>query len=232
MGYRVNPKRTITLDFPEGSPHHGAVIQLRGHYPLDAFQRLRSDIAVVVDGGSAEEERAALDAIVAACIVSWNIEDEDGTPVPVSGAALTSVLGVGLARAVIAECASLLTGAARELAPEGEPTLTSEGQAVYSALNIAAPAGLACPLDPPFGGPYRRGVFNHRRTMTRTSRNEGEALRIASPCAVGALWTVRSMSCPAVLSGPVSRRCPSTRAAMIASFRRFSSRRNETSPRS
>lgn len=75
MGYKRNPK-IYKLTFGDDTDYAGLEVQVRG---LTTGQVIAAKTGRGEDGKSAEETMMEL---LADRIVSWNLEDEDGTPVP------------------------------------------------------------------------------------------------------------------------------------------------------
>jgi len=72
MGYKL-PKRTALVEFDEGHEYHGLRIELRLDIPMGlAFSFDREDVTV--------EQR--LREFAAATLLGWNLEDDDGNPIP------------------------------------------------------------------------------------------------------------------------------------------------------
>ena len=81
MGYRV-PRRELELTF-EGTDFDGAVIRCRLDISLETlfeFERIA--------GADVESARAVYEKFADEVLVSWNLEQDDGTPVPASAAGL------------------------------------------------------------------------------------------------------------------------------------------------
>lgn len=78
MGFR-EPNSTITLRFKQGDELHGLEATLRGMSIGEYMQ------ATGMDGGEGEDTAQTMGRFFAA-LVSWNLEDEAGNPIPVSEA--------------------------------------------------------------------------------------------------------------------------------------------------
>jgi hypothetical protein len=77
MGFRE--PSTITLTFEPGDEYHGLEVRVRGMSIADWFQ------AAGLDGGDGDGAAATMKRFYTA-LVSWNLEDEHGQPVPVGDA--------------------------------------------------------------------------------------------------------------------------------------------------
>lgn len=76
MGFR-EPDSTITLRFEEGHELHGLEVTLRGMSIGDWMQ------ATGMDGSDGDNTAQTIERFHEA-LISWNLEDADGKPVPVS----------------------------------------------------------------------------------------------------------------------------------------------------
>jgi hypothetical protein len=70
---------TITLTFAPGDEYHGLEVRMRGLSIADWLQ------AAGLDGGEGDNTSATMKRFYDA-LISWNLEDADGNPVPVSDA--------------------------------------------------------------------------------------------------------------------------------------------------
>lgn len=77
MGFRE--PSTITLTFAPGDEYHGLEVRMRGMSIAEWLQ------AAGLDGGEGDDAGATMKRFYDA-LVSWNLEDEDGKPVPVEDA--------------------------------------------------------------------------------------------------------------------------------------------------
>lgn len=77
MGFRE--PSTITLTFTEGDEYHGLEVRMRGMSIADFMQSSGMD-------GSDGDNAAATMKRFYQHIVSWNLEDENGQPIPVADA--------------------------------------------------------------------------------------------------------------------------------------------------
>ncbi|MGW3135892.1 hypothetical protein [Streptomyces sp. NPDC001139] len=75
MGYKRNPK-IYKLVFGEDTDYAGLEVQVRG---MSTGQIIAAKTGKAVDGRTSEE---AMMELLADRIVSWNLEDEKGNPVP------------------------------------------------------------------------------------------------------------------------------------------------------
>ena len=78
MGFR-EPPNTITLQFDKGHDLHGLEVTLRGMSIGEWMQ------ATGMDGSDGDDNARTIDRFCDA-LVSWNLEDTDGRPVPVTEA--------------------------------------------------------------------------------------------------------------------------------------------------
>lgn len=74
MGFRE--PSTITLTFEPGDEYHGLEARMRGMSIADWLQ------ASGLDGSDGDDAATTMKRFYDA-LVSWNLEDEDGTPIPV-----------------------------------------------------------------------------------------------------------------------------------------------------
>ena len=77
MGFRE--PSTITLAFEEGDEYHGLEVRMRGMSIGDWLQ------AAGLDGGDGDDAAATMRRFFTH-LVSWNLEDENGQPIPVADA--------------------------------------------------------------------------------------------------------------------------------------------------
>lgn len=78
-GFRL-PKRTALIEFEEGHEYHG----LRVRVVLDAPVEFMLAMQTAVSGGL-EQAGEALRAFGDDCLLEWNLEGDDGQPVPANG---------------------------------------------------------------------------------------------------------------------------------------------------
>jgi len=80
-GFRV-ARRDALLTFPDTSEYFGAEITAK----LDVNVAMFLEFQGINDGASAEELRSAFLLFGDSVIIDWNLEDDDGDPVPPTGA--------------------------------------------------------------------------------------------------------------------------------------------------
>lgn len=80
-GFRI-PKRTALIVFEEGHDYHGAEVRCSLDVPmrtLFAFRSMRGESAETI---SAEAIAESYKMFAEQILVDWNVEDDDGNPVP------------------------------------------------------------------------------------------------------------------------------------------------------
>lgn len=98
-GFRV-PRREALVEFEEGHEYHGAEVRLRLDVPMGLvfeFQRLGSD------------GEAALRRFGDQILLGWNLEDDDGEPVPATADGLLTQ-PFGFANTLMTRWAEAVTG--------------------------------------------------------------------------------------------------------------------------
>lgn len=113
MGYKGTP-RTVKIEFAQGHEHHGAEARVRRM----AFGEWE-DIINSEDSNEVEE--------LATRIVSWNLEDDDGKPIPATPEGLRQV-DTSLVSALKNAWVQSITGVhdadpLPQSSPSGEPSL-------------------------------------------------------------------------------------------------------------
>ena len=120
MGFKV-PRRTARVAFEEGHDYHGAEIVLRLDLPVSALfemQHLR-------EGDSTADE--AIRRFADEVIESWNIEGDDGQPLPVQYEGGASTLPAAFIIALMDRWSQEATAAP---APLGQPSSDTAGSVV------------------------------------------------------------------------------------------------------
>ncbi|MVO84196.1 hypothetical protein GPA10_05265 [Streptomyces sp. p1417] len=119
MGYKAK-RKTITLQFEPGHDLYGLEVQLRG---MNIGQYLKF---TGYDGGDGETVAGLIDRF-GEHLVTWNLEDEDGTAIPATPGAVQEQdhdLILALANAWMDALAGVHDGdPLAESSPSGEPSL-------------------------------------------------------------------------------------------------------------
>lgn len=119
MGYKAGV-RTITIQFAEGHQYYGAEARVRG-MTLGEYWA-----ATGLDGGEGEDTAASMDRF-SQRLVSWNLEDDDGKPIPATAEGMQSA-DQGLIRSLQSAWLQALIGVhdadpLPETSTSGEPSL-------------------------------------------------------------------------------------------------------------
>lgn len=113
MGYKV-PKRTLVLEFEQGDEHHGLEVRMILEAPLSLLFEMQRLARIATE----EEAERILRTFGDALLIDWNVEDDEGQPIPATGDGLLS-LPFSLARLMIAKWTEAATGPP---APLGAPS--------------------------------------------------------------------------------------------------------------
>ncbi|MFF4834108.1 hypothetical protein [Streptomyces sp. NPDC001315] len=110
----------MTIKFAEGHQYHGAEARVRG-MAIGEYMA-----ATGLDGGDGDNAAASMKRF-SERLLSWNLEDEDGTPIPATPEGLAQV-DQGLARALQNAYVESIIGVHSadplpESSPSGEPSL-------------------------------------------------------------------------------------------------------------
>lgn len=77
MGFKL-PQRTVTIGFDEGHDFHGLEVVLSRNAPMSLLFLARKSGAQMSDGEFFDLAEGFSEHI----LLSWNLEDADGTPIP------------------------------------------------------------------------------------------------------------------------------------------------------
>ena len=83
----VIDRREALLVVPESSDYHGAEVRAK----LDVDVRTFLELQTITDGASADELRIAFTLFGDAIVKKWNLEDDDGHPIPPTGDGLMTL---------------------------------------------------------------------------------------------------------------------------------------------
>jgi len=119
VGYKAGV-RAVTIQFAAGHPHHGAEARVRG---MNFGEYMA---ATGLDGGDGEDSAASMKRL-GENLLSWNLEDDNGQPIPATPEGLTQI-DQGLARALNNAYVDALVGVhdadpLPQSSPSGEPSL-------------------------------------------------------------------------------------------------------------
>ena len=95
-GFRVT-KRTAIIDFAEGHDYHGLEVRVVISIPFETLFWFQS-----ASSSAAEEfTKEAVFKLGEEYVLDWNMEDEEGRPIPVSGASLLNLGDFALVTALL-----------------------------------------------------------------------------------------------------------------------------------
>lgn len=135
MGFK---RSALLLEWPEDSEFAGLEVRMRR---LSLRQLLRIErLSDLRKSSSTEETEAAMVEmldIIGKGLLSWNYEDDDGTPVPATRESLDD-LDLGLIRALVGAWTKAAAGvplASPPSSPTGAPDLPDAEWASWAAMN-------------------------------------------------------------------------------------------------
>ncbi len=137
MGFKV-PRKTARLEF-EGDEFEGMEIICALDLTLGAqehFEGLQADAASATKEEKNAAMRASIDYFAKNCIDSWNLENEDGTPISIAGESFYQFPG-WFAVAVMNGWTNAIKKASEVGGPLAEPSKNGSGSEVESEMTEA-----------------------------------------------------------------------------------------------
>jgi hypothetical protein len=137
MGKFKLTKKTVVIDFAEGSPWYGVEAKVSLSVPFKTLFWFQKN-------ASSSDSESAGEAIYhfgEQFLIEWNVEDEDGNPCPTTGEGVLNLDDTGLVTSLMSAWVEAVVQPSENLGNGSKGTATSEKQSMEQLANLSESLG-------------------------------------------------------------------------------------------